>query len=146
MLKQLTASLMYPEDELGKKFWDRVYTKAMEQFGTIEIPVNTFNKIWIVPQTASIYEKDQSVFVVDSHLKVMLEEDYVAMEVNNVGEGSKPSRNNWINQSETMDNPSRTGLEPVPTNDNISTAIIREVLIPEIEKEVNEGEIFANKV
>ena len=27
-LKQLTASLIYPEDELGKKFWERVYQKA----------------------------------------------------------------------------------------------------------------------
>ncbi len=43
MLKQLTASLMNPEDELGKKFWDRVYEKVREKFGTTEIPMNTFN-------------------------------------------------------------------------------------------------------
>ena len=28
LLKQLAASLMYPEDELGKEFWGRVYQKA----------------------------------------------------------------------------------------------------------------------
>lgn len=28
ILKQLTASLMYPEKELGKKFWDKIYTQA----------------------------------------------------------------------------------------------------------------------
>ena len=28
MLKQITASLIYPEDELGKKFWKRVYEEA----------------------------------------------------------------------------------------------------------------------
>ncbi len=50
MLKQLSSSLMYPEDELGAEFWERVYTKAMEQFGTTDIPLNTFNKIWIVPE------------------------------------------------------------------------------------------------
>jgi len=31
-----------------------------------------------------------------------------------------------------MDNPSKTGLEPVPTNNNFETAIIREILIPGI--------------
>jgi len=28
ILKQLTASLMYPEEELGKKFWNKVYKKT----------------------------------------------------------------------------------------------------------------------
>ncbi|MCA9404687.1 MAG: hypothetical protein KC897_12940, partial [Candidatus Omnitrophica bacterium] len=49
LLKQLTASLMYPEDELGDRFWQRVNRLAYEKFGTAEIPLNTFNKIWIVP-------------------------------------------------------------------------------------------------
>ncbi|MBF0619872.1 MAG: hypothetical protein HQL19_06860, partial [Candidatus Omnitrophica bacterium] len=48
ILKQLTSSLMYPEKELGKAFWGRVYAKAQEQFGTTDIPVDTFNKVWIV--------------------------------------------------------------------------------------------------
>ena len=44
ILKQLTASLIYPEKELGKKFWDNVYAKARQMFGTSQVPVNTFNK------------------------------------------------------------------------------------------------------
>src|SRR3989338_2445464 len=32
MLKQLTASLMYPEEELGEKFWERVKEKANAKF------------------------------------------------------------------------------------------------------------------
>lgn len=78
LLKQLTASLMYPEKELGKKFWDRVYKKAKEQFGTAEIPVNTFNKVWIVPAQALVYEQGSSAFVIKSRLAVMLEQDYLA--------------------------------------------------------------------
>src|SRR3989339_1671652 len=46
LLKQLTASLMYPEDALGSEFWERVYEKAEARFGTRDIPMNTFNKIW----------------------------------------------------------------------------------------------------
>jgi len=45
ILKQLTASMMYPEDELGNEFWQRIYKKAQAKFGTTEIPTNTFNKI-----------------------------------------------------------------------------------------------------
>ncbi len=138
LLKQLTASLMYPEDELGKVFWKNVYEKAYERFGTTEIPINTFNKVWIVPDKAVVYEHEGTALIVDQHLKVMLEEDYLAMAENNISAGA--------------------GLEPIPTNNNfqmptlegrhadqnIGTKIIREILIPEIEREVNEGKNFAN--
>jgi len=129
LLKQLTASLIYPEDELGKAFWDRVYSKAQAQFGTTEIPMNTFNKVWIVPESANVFEHEKGAFVVNSHLKVMLEEDYLALE-SNVGNA-------------------KHGLGDVKKEDmdvisGVSSEIVREILIPEIEKEVNEGETFAN--
>ncbi|MFA5260399.1 MAG: hypothetical protein WC450_04150, partial [Candidatus Omnitrophota bacterium] len=60
MLKQLSASLIYPEEALGQEFWQRVYRKAKEKYGTVDIPLNTFNKIWIVPDKAVIYEKGNS--------------------------------------------------------------------------------------
>ena len=66
LLKQLTSSLMYPEDELGKSFWERVYKKAYERYGTTEIPMNTFNKIWIVPEKGVLYERDGSVLIVEN--------------------------------------------------------------------------------
>jgi hypothetical protein len=121
LLKQLTASLMYPEKGTGKEFWNRVYSKINERFGTIDIPLNTFNKVWIIPQQASIYEHKSGAFIVNSHLKVMLEEDYVAME-----------HNSFQGQA-------------VPDNDKstaIQSQMVREVIIPEIEKEVNEGKTF----
>ena len=80
MLKQVTASLIYPEDNLGKKFWDRVYTEAQKQYGTTNIPVNTFNKVWILPDDALIYEKGNTAYVLKNHLKVMLEEDYLSLQ------------------------------------------------------------------
>ena len=80
ILKQLTASLIYPEKDLGKAFWDRVYAKARQMYGTTQIPVNTFNKVWIVADKATVYEHGQTAFVVSGHLKVMLEEDYLALQ------------------------------------------------------------------
>jgi len=81
LLKQITASLIYPEDEIGKKFWKRIYEEAVKKFGTTNIPVNTFNKVWIVPEKAVVYEnaKAGTAYVVESKLKVMLEQDYLAL-------------------------------------------------------------------
>ena len=64
---------MYPEEDLGKQFWQRVYNKAASEYGTTEIPVNTFNKVWIVPAKAEVAEKDGKVFITQNRLKVMLE-------------------------------------------------------------------------
>ena len=80
MLKQITSSLIYPEDGLGKKFWDKVYARAWKEFGTSNVPVNTFNKVWIIPDEAAVYESGNTVYVLRNHLKVMLEEDYLAMQ------------------------------------------------------------------
>ena len=80
VLKQMTASLMYPEDELGREFWQRVHAKAAEKFGSTQIPTNTYNKIWIVPESAAVYENASGAFVVNSRLKVLMAEDYLAMQ------------------------------------------------------------------
>jgi len=123
MLKQITASLIYPEGETGKKFWKRIYEGSAKKFHTTDIPVNTFNKVWIVPDKAVVYEnaKAGTAYVVESSLKVMLEEDYLA------------SRKN----KETP-----TGLPKAGQNVGASQ-VIREVILPELEREVNEGRNFA---
>ena len=56
ILKQITSSLMYPEGENGKIFWQKVYAQAFDTFGTTDVPLDTFNKVWITPDTAEVYE------------------------------------------------------------------------------------------
>ncbi|MDP8264788.1 MAG: hypothetical protein P9M12_04840 [Candidatus Aceula lacicola] len=129
ILKQITASLIYPEDELGKRFWDRIYKQAFEKYGTTQIPVNTFNKVWIVPEKAVVYENGPRAFVVKSHLKVMLEEDYLSLE------------NNLDNQK--IGTKINSAQETKEVN-NISSQIVREIVLPQIEKEVNSGKNFAS--
>jgi len=128
LLKQVTSSLIYPEDNLGKKFWKRIYTKTKELYGVIDIPINTFNKVWIIPKKAVVYENGNKVFIVESKLKIMLEEDYLALEHNSHAIKEK--------------NPSSDGKPLKPTS-NLASKIIREVILPEIEKEINSGENFA---
>src|SRR3989338_4619653 len=120
---------MYPEKELGKEFWDKVYQKAKEKYGTTEIPVDTFNKVWILPETATVYEHGQTVYIVEAKLRVMLDQDYVAGNVvASLGGGRDKAG---------------TSPAPTPAGNNISTSIIREIILPEIEHEVNYGQNFA---
>jgi len=123
ILKQLTASLIYPEGGLGKTFWDKVYAKARQMYGTAEIPVNTFNKVWIVADKADVFERGNVAYVVGAHLKVMLEEDYVALNKN----------------KEAPTAPTQSGQNVGAT----ASAVVREVILPEIEREVNTGANFA---
>ncbi len=111
-LKQLSSSLSFPESELGQQFWARVSAEAKEQYGASDIPMDTFNRIWIVPDKAVVYENADVVFVGESHLKVMLEEDFKVANV----------------QSPT------TSVVP---------SVMREMIIPKIEQEVNTGKSFA---
>ncbi len=118
LLKQITSSLMYPEEGLGKKFWDKVYERAWKEFHTTEVPVNTFNKVWIVPDQAVVYESGNTAYILKSHLKVMLEEDYLSLKEHTALAGNN-----------------KTHL--------VASQVIREIILPELEKEVNEDKNFA---
>ena len=115
LLKQLSASLMHPEGDVGKQLWQRIHAKAQQTFGANDIPMDTLNKVWIVPERAEVYEYENTVYVVDAHLKVMLDRDYLA---NGSGQKSVVS-----GQS--------------------SAQIVKDVVLPEIEKEINTGQNFA---
>ncbi|VAX37157.1 hypothetical protein MNBD_UNCLBAC01-767 [hydrothermal vent metagenome] len=128
VLKQLTSSLMYPEDELGEEFWDGVFEKAYDLYGTTEIPINTFNKVWIVPDVAGIYVNGNTAFIVDSHLKVFHEEDYLAMKMN---------FNNEKYGTNQLDNTDVGHLNA------LSSEVLKNVILPAIEEEINKGENFA---
>ncbi len=139
ILKQLTASLLYPEKDLGNKFWQRVHEKAKKLYGVSEVKVDTFNKVWIMPDKASVYENDNHVFVVERHLKVMLEEDYDAMQ-RNISPPLVGGARGGVDveaKNSPLPNPPHGG------GGNVVSKILKELIIPEIEKEVNEGENFA---
>jgi len=124
MLKQITASLIYPEGETGKKFWKRIYEEAAKKFGTTNIPVNTFNKVWIVPEKAVVYEnaKTGAAYVVESKLKVMLEQDYLSL-----------AKHEGIQSSQAQ----------VKGTSQLGSQVVREIVIPELTKEINEDKNFA---
>ncbi len=95
-------------------------------YGTTQIPVNTFNKVWIVPKSVGIYEHGQTAFIVNGHLKVMLEEDYLSMTKHNA-----------------ISNTSSTSEAKQSQVNQLGSQIIRAIILPEIEKEINDGKNFA---
>ncbi|MBF0484280.1 MAG: SDR family NAD(P)-dependent oxidoreductase [Candidatus Omnitrophica bacterium] len=126
LLKQLTSSLMYPENELGKKFWSKIYERAKKELGTTDIPTDTYNKVWIVPQVAKIYEHSKGAFIVSTHLKVLLEEDYFAKQQAQISKSIPRTQDEGLHDAK------------------LKVQLMHQIIIPEIEREVNEGEIFAN--
>ncbi len=121
LLKQLASSLTDPETQLGRKFWDNIYAEAYARFGTTDVPTDVFNKVWIMPDKASVFEKNNTVNIVAHNLKVMTDKDYLAKK-HNVEDG--------------------ISADDVVVAD-ISSQVMKEVIIPAIEKEVNEGKSFA---
>ncbi len=118
ILKQLTSSLIYPERGLGKEFWTKVYKEVQDKFGTTDIPIDTFNKVWIMPEQAEVFEKGNAVYVTDAKLKVMLDTDRTAM---------TKSISDSASDEKTA----------------VAKAVMREIVLPAIEKEVNEGKNFS---
>ncbi len=126
LLKQITASVMFPEGDIGKGFWAKVYQAAFEKYGTTDISVDTFNKVWIMPDKAVVFEKGENAFIIKSHLKVMLESDYLAASTSQVAE--PPVK--WPKAGQA--------------SQEFAKNIIREIILPALEKEVNEGRNFAS--
>ncbi len=137
LLKQMASSLTNPETDLGKKFWDQVNKAGTLDAGRLTLgktpsvqppATSDFNKVWILPEKAVIYETKDAAYVVETHLKVMLEEDYE--------QGKTPDAGRW-----TLEKNSTTSLQPPATN--VSSQIFRTIILPILEKEVNEGKNFA---
>ena len=117
VLKQLASSLTYPETELGKKYWQSANGVGANNHS----PANNFQKVWIVPAKALIYEHNGTAVIKESGLKAMTDTDYLAAQKN----------------SELPPTPSLTkrGSEQSDT--------FRKNILPLIEKEINTGENFA---
>jgi hypothetical protein len=128
VLKQLAASLTYPETEQGKKYWQAIngYTtpfggrSATASSRAEALTQLSLTKVWIIPGKAKVYEHQNLVMVKDATLKVMMEEDYLAAQKNNVGLDLRvdPKQNNTTNAFKTH-------------------------ILPLIEQDVNTGKNFA---
>ncbi|MBF0533328.1 MAG: hypothetical protein HQL23_09605 [Candidatus Omnitrophica bacterium] len=123
VLKQLTASLHHPDTAVGKQLWQKIYNLAEKELGSRDAAVDTLNRVWIVPAQARIWEHDGKAMILKSHLKVMMEKDY--------------------HNSLTRERSERGEGQGRGTFDAKVTQIYRDILIPAIEQEVNQGQNFS---
>lgn len=128
LLKQLVSSLTYPETEQGKDFWKKTYKKVAEVAGTTNIPINTFNRVWIVPQKAEVYERGGVALVTEASLQAMLEDDYIALK-------------NDISYAKAE----RNGMDKnvVKQVNEVSSGVMKQTILPKVTEEINKGKNFS---
>lgn len=123
-LKQITASFMSPQHPVGEQFWNKVYAWMDERYHTRDMPVQTFNKVWIVPGGAQLLQQENRIVIKNARLKVMIESDYVA-----------------AHQDERhIIDPAKRGTSEMTV---MTDELLRTIVIPAIEEEVNTSERFA---
>lgn len=150
ILKQLTASLTYPESSLGKQYWQKIYAKIAKLFGTTKIPVDNFNKIWIVPDKAVVFEDKVNAYVVESRIRVMLEEDYFAMQQKTGVRGQRPEASpprrftagEVSPKSKILAERQKIEDRKIEGAKQVALETMRKTILPEIEKEINQGANF----
>ena len=128
-LKKDTASFTSPKTSEGKEYWDKLYKRAGELFGTENITIPTITRPWIVPGEVIIRESQDSSYIYKANLKVMLEEDYLKSSSNSI------NSTNSINYS--FNDPRLKELN------QYSTQLIREFILPKLTLEVNTSKKYA---
>src|SRR3989338_6760756 len=130
-LKKDTASRTSPQTPEGKAYWDKLYKKAGELFGTENITIPTLTRPWIVPGEIIVREGQDSAYIYKATLKVMLEEDYLKSPSHKV---TKSPAN--LEQYSFKD----VRLQEL---NEYSTQLIKELIIPKLTQEVNSSQRYA---
>ena len=126
-LKKDTANFTSPQTKEGKEYWDKLYKKAEELFGTENITIPTLTRPWIVPNEIIIRESPEGAYIYKATLKVMLEEDYL-----------KSSQLSAVSYQQYAFNDPR-----LKELNEYSTQLIRETIIPKLTYEVNTSKRYA---
>jgi hypothetical protein len=116
-LKKDASEITNPRHSaIGRRYWDQLYAKAAE-LGVDEMPVA--NRIWITPGSVVVAEDRTSIRIVRSELSVSLETD----------RSSTENRGNDQKQRAL---------------DEYSSALMRELILPQLNKKVNSSPAYEN--
>jgi len=127
-LKKDTALATSPDTKEGKIYWDKLYKKAAELYGTSELTIPTLTRPWIVPDEVIISESSTSAYIYKATLKVMLEEDYL-----------KSSSKALVGYSAY-----KFDDERARELNSYSTQLIKELILPKITQQINTGKKYAS--
>ncbi len=129
-LKKDTSGMTSPQTKEGREYWDKLYKKAGELFGSESITIPTITRPWIVPNEIIIREAPDNAYIYKATLKVMLEEDYL----NQRTEEPKNRRT----ESFSFPDPRLKELN------QYSTQLIKETIIPKLTYEINTSRRYAH--
>lgn len=140
MLKKVISALTDPRTKSGKHFWKEVYSVMGRVAKDTNVQIDTFSKIWIVPDEARVCEYSMGsdnngktiAFIEEAKLKVMMEEDYVALQHNRSVLGDNRQSPGGGNKSRRLTNDDQRFIGE----------IFRHQILPIIEKQVNEADAF----
>jgi WD40 repeat protein len=119
-LKKDTAKYTSPDTPEGKDYWDKLYGKAEELFGSENISVPTVTRPWIIPGEVIISESAGNAYIFKATLKVMLEADH-------------------LKSASAADFPD----ERLKILNDYSSQLIRQRVLPKLTKEVNSSKRYA---
>ena len=141
-LKKDTSGMTSPRTPEGKQYWDKLYKKAGELFGSENITIPTLTRPWIVPDEVIIRESPEGAYIYKATLKVMLEEDYL----------KSPGRQ--VTKSPGSLEESNPNFQPLTSNysfsdprlkelNEYSTQLIKETIIPKLTRQINTSKRYA---
>ena len=130
-LKKDTAQFTSPQTPEGKAYWDKLYQKAGELFGTENITIPTITRPWIVPNEIIIREAPDNAYIYKATLKVMLEEDYLE------SPSHKVTRSPDSLEDYSFKDPRLKELN------QYSTQLIKELIIPKLTYQANTAKRYA---
>ena len=123
-LKRLTASLLHPTAECGRRFW----SKVIDACGPL-VPVEPHFRVWITPAKGrvgvAVSEDGNALDVTEAQLELRSEE----------------SHDNGLGRPSFLD--PRSGGRPRQPTDEICWQAFKETVMPELHRELNFGMHFA---
>ena len=147
-LKRFAACLLHPDTDTGRLYWNELYSRARGIWGTSRLPFQSFHRVWITADRAEVFVKERNAIfadlrtgtsfdswgkekdttfavVVDQHLKAECQFDVDAW-------------NHNLNAQQTA-LPVRAPAELV---NKMASQVFTDLMIPIIERELNEGTSF----
>jgi|GEM_PF-6173751 len=119
-LKKDCARYTSPRTREGRVYWDKLYKKAEELYGSSPIDIPALSRPWIVPAEIIVREAQGAAYIYKATLKVMLEEDYLK---GSAGYSFSDERAQKLNE--------------------YAAGLMREGIVPRLTKEVNSSRAYA---
>lgn len=119
-LKKDLAKFTDPLTAEGKQYWDRLYARAEQLYGSGDIEIPTVTRPWIVPGEIILGESRDTAYVYKATLNVMLEQDYLK---DSVRFSFDDERGREMNE--------------------YSSQLVRELIIPKLTRHVNASKQYA---